>query len=124
VPPVRQLLRDLARGRPFPTCPMSGPGNTAYHQWAHAPGNCPPQYTRVHEGEGSPTYTCDYTGAVSVTIDGAHWARTWWSFAGDTVTEFMPPARARLGTWDTRFDDDYAAWLALQPPPPPPCHDC
>ena len=124
VAPIRQLLHDLARGRPFPSCAMSGPGNSAHHQWAMAPGNCPPQYTRMIEGEGSPTYVCDYTGEVSVTIDGALWARTWWSFAGDTVTEFLPPAKARLGTWDTRFDDDYAAWLAVQPPPPPPCHDC
>jgi hypothetical protein len=103
---------------------MSGPGNTAYHQWAHAPGNCPPQYTREIDGAGGSIYTCDYTGAVSVTIDGSLWARTWWSFAGDTVTEFMPAAKARLGTWDTRFDDDYAAWLATLPPPPPPCPDC
>jgi hypothetical protein len=124
VPPIQQLFRDLARGRPLPTCPMSGPGNTAYHQWAHAPGYCPPQYTREHAAEGAPYYTCDYTGAVSVTIDGSLWGRTWWSFAGDTVTEFLPPAKARLGTWDPRFDDDYAAWLALQAPPPPSCSDC
>lgn len=124
VPPIRQLLHDLARGRPFPICAMSGPGNNAQHQWAMAPGNCPPQYTRLLEGDGSPTYVCDYTGEVSVTIDGALWARTWWSFGGDTVTEFLPPAKARLGTWDTRFDDEYAAWLAVQSPPPSPCYDC
>jgi len=59
-------------------------------------------------------------GAVSVTIDGAPWTRTWWSFRGDTVTEFMPAAKTGLGTWDTRFDDDYTAWLSLQPPPAPP----
>ena len=35
---------------------------------------------------------------------------------GDTVTEFTPAAKARFGTWDTRFDDDYALWLASQPP--------
>lgn len=124
VPPIRQLLHDLARGRPFPICAMSGPGNNAQQQWAMAPGNCPPQYTRLLEGDGSPTYVCDYTGEVSVTIDGALWARTWWSFGGDTVTEFLPPAKARLGTWDTRFDDEYAAWLAVQSPPPSPCYDC
>jgi hypothetical protein len=40
--------------------------------------------------------------------------------AGDTVTEFSPAAKAQLGTWDTRFEDDYAAWLAALPPPAPP----
>jgi hypothetical protein len=124
VPPIRQLLRDLSRGRPFPTCPMSGAGNTARNQWAYAPGNCPPQYTRLVEGDGAPTYICDYTGAVSVTIDGSPWSRTWWSFAGDTVTEFMPSAKAQLGTWDTRFDDDHATWLASQAPRLPACPEC
>ena len=124
VPPVRRVLRDLARGRPFPVCSMSGPGNSAYHRWAYAPGNCPPQYTRIIEGEGAPTYSCDYTGAVAVNIEGALWARTWWSFGGDTVTDFTPAAKSRLGTWDTRFDDDHAAWLATLPPPPVPCPEC
>ena len=38
---------------------------------------------------------------------------------GDTVTEFSPAAKAQLGTWDTKFDDDYAAWFAALPPPAP-----
>jgi hypothetical protein len=126
VAPVRQVLHDLARGKPFPSCAMSGAGNTAGHSWSSAPDFCPPQYTVVMEGESAPIYDCSYVGAVSVTIDGALWARTWWSFAGDTVTEFTPAAKARLGNWDTRFDDDLTAWLAAQAPAPepPPCHDC
>jgi hypothetical protein len=47
--------------------------------------------------------------------------------AGDTVTEFTPAAKAQLGDWDTRFDDDLTAWLAALPSPgvrAPPCHDC
>ena len=43
VPPVQQLFRDLARGKPFPTCSMSGAGNTANHAWSNAPAFCPPQ---------------------------------------------------------------------------------
>ena len=39
--------------------------------------------------------------------------------ADDTVTEFTPAAKAQLGTWDTKFDDDYAAWFAALPPPAP-----
>jgi hypothetical protein len=118
VPPIRQVLRDLARGRGFPTCGMAGAGNSAQHAWARAPGNCPPQYTRLNETEGGPIYTCDYAGAVSVSVEGKPFARTWWNMGGDTVTEFSPAAKAQLGSWDTRFDDEHAAWLAALPPPP------
>lgn len=77
--------------------------------------------TWLFDGESGPMiYSCDYTGAVSVSINGAPFARTWWTMAGDTVTEFSPAAKTQLGTWDTRFDDDYAAWLASLPPPAPP----
>jgi len=128
VPPIRQLLRDLALGRAFPTCGMSGAGNTASHHWSSAPGFCPPQYITVIEAESAPSYLCQYDGAVSVEIDGALWARTWWSMRGDTVTEFTDVAKVTLGNWDTRFDDDYDAWLAAQPPsppePPPDCQGC
>lgn len=118
VPPIRQVLRDLARGKAFPTCGMAGAGNSASHAWASAPGNCPPQYTRIDPAEGAPIYSCDYTGAVSVSVNGALFARTWWSMGGNTVTEFSPAAKAQFGSWDTRFDDDYAAWQGALPPPP------
>jgi hypothetical protein len=119
VSPVRQLFRDLARGRPFPTCAMSGAGNSAGNHWAIAPTFCPPQYTHVIDGESAPTYQCDYAGAISVSINGAPFSRTWWGFGGDSVTEFSPTAKTQLGTWDTRFDDDYAKWMASLPPPVP-----
>jgi hypothetical protein len=124
VPPIREVLRDLARGRPFPNCSMSGAGNSATHRWSSAPAYCPPQYTRAIQLESSVTYACDYDGAVDVNIDGSLWTRTWWSMAGGTVTEYTPAARAQLGSWDTRFDDDYASWLASQPPAAPPCDIC
>lgn len=114
VPPITQLWRDLARGRAFPSCGMSGGANTASHDWASAPSYCPPQYTTVIEMPGGPRYFCDYAGAVSVTVNGAPFARTWWAMGGDSVTEFSPAAKAQLGRWDTRFDDDYAAWLEAQ----------
>jgi hypothetical protein len=119
VPPIRQVLRDLARGKSFPTCAMAGAGNSAGHAWASAPGNCPPQYTRVYDNEAGPIYSCDYTGAVLVTVEGAPFARTWWSMTGDTVTEFSPAAKSQLGSWDTRYDDDYTAWAGLLPVPSP-----
>jgi len=117
VQPVRQLFRDLARGKPFPSCGMSGDGNRANHAWSSAPTFCPPQYTRVFDGPSGPIYQCDYGGAISVAINGATFSRTWWNFGGDSVTEFSPAAKAQLGTWDTRFDDDYAKWLVTLPPP-------
>lgn len=122
VPPVRQLLRDLARGKAFPFCAMSGVGNSATHAWSAAPDFCPPQYTRVYDTPHGPVYTCDYTGAISVSIDGAPFARTWWSMDGDSVTEFSSAAKVQLGSWDKRFDDEFAAWLAMRPPLSPTLH--
>ena len=124
VPPVTQLFRDLARGRPFPTCGMSGAGNSASHQWASAPSNCPPQYTSTGEGVNGTYYGCAFHGAVSANVDGSLWSRTWWSMGGTSVTEFTPTAKARLGSWNTKFDDDQAQWLASLPPPQPPCPTC
>ena len=124
VPPIRQVLRDLARGKPFPTCAAAGSANTATHRWAVVPDHCPPQYTRIIAVESGVQYACDYTGSVSVNIEGALWARTWWNMGGDTVTEYTPIARSRLGTWDTRFDDDYAAWQAMLVPSAPACSSC
>jgi hypothetical protein len=125
VPPIRQLFHDLARGRRFPACRMSSgssstPSNTqASNAWAHAPTLCPPQYTHLLDVDPGPVYSCDYTGTVSVVINGSLFARTWWNTAGQTVTEFTPAAKTQLGTWDSQFDDDYAAWLAAQPAPAP-----
>jgi hypothetical protein len=126
VPPIRQLFHDLARGRSFPTCKMSNGGNNgtngdtnASNAWAQAPTLCPPQYTHLLDIDPGPAYRCDYTGAVSVVINGALFARTWWNTSGQTVTEFTPAAKAQLGTWDPQFDADYAAWLATQPTPVP-----
>jgi len=121
-PTVREALHDIARGRPVPKCPEAEPAASTNHEWANAPGNCPPQYTHVVDGESAPIYSCDYTGVISVAISGTLFTRTWWSMTGDTVTEFTPEAKVQLGTWDTRFDDDYAAWVAALPPPP--CTDC
>ncbi|XHS77089.1 hypothetical protein ACFJGW_15340 [Burkholderiaceae bacterium UC74_6] len=114
VPPITQLFRDLARGKAFPTCSMSGAGNSASHAWSAAPTYCPPQYTRRFDTDGGPTFTCDYLGAISITVDGALFSRNWWSSDGSTSTEFSPTAKSRFSAWDSRFDDDYAAWLSSQ----------
>src|SRR6218665_319620 len=116
VPPITQLGRDLARGKPSPSCRMAGGGNSASHAWANPPSFCPPQYTRIIEIQSGTHYSCDYAGAVSITVDGQAFARTWWTFEGGSVTYSSPAAKAILGSWDTRFDDEYASWLASQPP--------
>ncbi|WP_046113439.1 hypothetical protein [Aquincola tertiaricarbonis] len=116
VPPVRQLFRDLALGRPFPTCAMAGAGNSAAHQWASAPDFCPPQYVSSFDTENSTQYDCAFEGAVSVSIRGEPFVRTWWRRDGEAVSEFSPAAQAQLGSWNRRFEDDYAAWVAAQPP--------
>ncbi|MFG6458635.1 hypothetical protein ACG00X_17475 [Roseateles sp. BYS96W] len=119
VTPIRHLFRDLARGRGFPTCAMSGAGNSSSHAWASAPAFCPPQYTRTWDGPNGPVHSCDYAGAIAITVNGAPFSQTWWSMAGDAVTEFSSAAKAQLGSWDTRFEDDFAAWLSTRPPVDP-----
>jgi hypothetical protein len=114
VPTIHQLHRDLARGKRFPTCKDAGTGNSTHHAWANAPDNCPRQYTHAMEREAGFEYVCDYSGAITVKIAGAMFTRTWWSLSGGTVTEFSPAAKAQLGRWDARFDNDFAAWLASQ----------
>jgi hypothetical protein len=95
---------------------MAGGANTATHAWSHAPDFCPPQYTHVQDGPNGPIYACDFHGAIAVTVDGMPFARTWWSMGGDAVTEFSSAAKTQLGRWDSRFEDDFAAWLATRPP--------
>lgn len=125
VPPVRQLFHDLARGRSFPGCKTSnggsGSGGTtvARNSWALAPGFCPAQYTHLLNVDPTPVYSCDYTGAISLVVNGAAFSRTWWRSSGESVTEFSPVAKSQLGTWDKQFDTDYAAWLASQAPADP-----
>jgi hypothetical protein len=124
VPPVRSVLDDLAHGRPFPTCNMAGAGNTASNNWSSAPYFCPAQYTTSFDGNDGTRYECRYLGAISVMVNEAIWTRTWWNFSGETVTEYAPAAKAALGSFDTRYDDDYAAWLATPAPPTPVCTTC
>ena len=124
VPPIKRLFRDLARGKGFPTCAMSGTGNNSSHEWASAPDQCPPQYTRQSDGPNGPVFSCDYSGAVAVNVNGMAWTRTWWNLDGGSVTEFTPAARQSLAIWDRKFDEDYDAWFSAQPPVVPPCLTC
>jgi hypothetical protein len=124
VPTINELMQHLAKGKPFPICTGAGPDNGADNEWAIAPGNCPVQYIYEVDGPNGPKLHCKYNGAVVVKVGNAPWTRTWWTFAGESVTEFSAAAKAQLGSWDTLFDDDYASWLASLPPPAPPCPTC
>ena len=125
VPPVQQVLSDLAHGKPFPICKTAGAGNGATHQWSSAPAFCPPQYIAITETDsGVAAHWCAYDGAITVKIDGAPWLTTWWSMGNGSVTDYSPAAKAKFGTWDTRFEDDFAAWLASRPTPVACTGDC
>ena len=113
-PTVRQALRDVARGRGWPQCGMSGSSETA-NQFI-APADCPEQYrTEQRDDRGGISYSCPYSGVVLVAVEGQPWSRTWWSMAGDTVVEWLPAARLALASrpdvMDSRFADDHAAWV-------------
>jgi hypothetical protein len=117
VPPVVQTLHDLALGKPFPFCDMGGaPGAGASLSWA-SPTDCPPQYLfAAGETEsGQVIYQCSFSGVIHVTVNNAAWSDVWWSMGGDSVTNYLPPARAQLGAnINPRFDQDFAAWQAAQ----------
>lgn len=116
VPPIRQVLRDLARGKSFPTCAIAGAGNSVRNDWANAAGYCPPQYIHLYFSDTGPVAYCDYTGAVSVSVNGTLFSRTWWNVDGGSVTEFSRSAKTQLGGVETQFDTDYANWLSAPAP--------
>ena len=114
-PTVRQALRDVARGRGWPTCSMGG--NSASGNQYVAPEQCPEQYiTNAGTDEsGRPIYSCPFSGVIHVAVEGRPWSRTWWSPSGDSVIEWLPASRAAFANssdaMDDRFDRDHAAWV-------------
>ena len=121
-PDVEQALRDVARGRGWPECSMGGnsrAGNTFI-----APDLCPVQYRTEIQLESGVMYRCPFFAVVDVVVDGQPWSRTWWTPNGDSVTEWLPAAKAAFArdpsAIDDQFDRDYAAWFAIQPPAPTP----
>ena len=119
VPPIRQLLRDLAKGRGFPVCTMAGVGNSARNGNSQAPGNCPPQYTVTVETDYGPQPSCSFSQVIDVTVNNQPFVRVWWEPGGESVTEYLKEAKSQLGQWNTRFDQDFSAWQAAQPPNDP-----
>jgi hypothetical protein len=114
-PPVREAMRDAARGRNWPSC-SSAAGNGSGNQTV-APEQCPEQYRTIvgSDDNGRIIYACPFSRVVQVVIDGQPWSRTWWSPSGDSVIEWLPAAKAAFasspGAVDAHFDQDHAAWV-------------
>jgi hypothetical protein len=114
-PTVRQALRDVARGRAWPTCSLSGDSASA-NQYV-MPEQCPEQYISQagFDESGRVIYQCPFSGVIHVAVDGQPWSRTWWSPSGDSVVEWLPAAQAAFAnspdSMDDRFDRDHAAWV-------------
>jgi hypothetical protein len=116
VPDVKEALRCMARGKCWPRC-ASAPGVGL--SWTSA-YNCPPQYLVQNEWQG--TSYCAKTGVVDVAFNGvASWVRVWFNQGDDSSVslEYSAAAKAFIGpdNVNTTFDDDYARWVATQPPP-------
>ena len=113
-PTVRQALRDVARGRGWPTCSMGG-NNATGNQYV-APEQCPEQYrTSSVDWRDQIAYSCPFSGVIHVAVEGRPWSRTWWSSSGGSVVEWLPAAKAAFAStpnaMDERFDRDHAAWV-------------
>lgn len=120
VPVVQQALKDLAKGKGWPTCSMSGAGNNGYFSWTNE-ATCPPFYSNYNPESGA-WQSCNYAGVVSVQMNGAWWSDVFVDVWGgsNTSTRYSDAARAQLaptGQLDPTYDNDAAAYV---PPPPPP----
>lgn len=113
-PTVREVFRDLARGRPFPMCAMSGAGNAASNNWA-TEQTCPAMYRQYnHDGMYS---GCTYPGRIEVFIEGRPWSTVYWGFGDNTSTYWTPEALSKLNQpgaapVDQTFQNDVNSWNA------------
>ncbi len=116
-PDVEQALRDVARGRGWPTCSMGG-SSSAELQWANQ-GNCPTFYSLYGEGVWQ---GCQYDGMVSVRVNGAPWSDLFWSAGGGpTSTRYYDQARSALGAnIDPTYDRDAGTFATPAPTAPDP----
>lgn len=118
VPTVREVFRDLARGRSFPTCSMSGAGNSANNTWVNQ-RSCPSMY-RQHDWETGSYVGCTYPGRISVYVNGALWSQVFWDVGGNTSTWYSDTARTSLterpdaAPLDEVFRNDLNLWNAMQ----------
>lgn len=123
-PTVLQVLRDLALGKSFPACDMSGEGNSAGNQWT-TEQTCPIFY-RHYDAYSGRYAGCTFAGKIDVHINGLLWSTVFWDRAGREGTSTWYGEEARIALTpemlDRRYDRDAAAWDALHPPVPPDGH--
>jgi hypothetical protein len=93
-PTVYEVFHDLARGRPFPTCDMSGSGNGANNIWT-SEASCPSMY-RQYNPESGAYAGCTYPGRIAVYINGGLWSQVYWNMSGNTSTWYSDAARSGL----------------------------
>ncbi len=112
-PTVHEVFHDLARGRPLPSCNMSGAANTAKNLWLND-ATCPAMY-RLYDNDG--VYSgCQYSGNISVSINGAAWSQVFWDRSGNTSTFYSEAAKSSMAQspgaapLDDRFSKDVNSW--------------
>lgn len=115
VPTVHEVFHDLARGRPFPTCEMSGAGNVANNQWINE-ASCPSMYRQYDYSDSRAYSGCTYPARISVHINGELWSQVYWNMSANTATWYSDSARASLtqqsgsAPLDDRFLNDLRGW--------------
>ena len=117
VPPVRQALRDVARGRGWPSCSMSSSNSsaaTSAHNRQPSAAECPGPYLYASRNldTGAITgYHCNLAGVVEVKVSGAVWSKTFWDWNESAVTWYSPAAKSALnGLFDPTYDVLDASW--------------
>lgn len=108
---VYEVFSDLAKGKAFPSCAMSGEGNGAGNLWM-SEATCPILYRRYND-YSSFYEGCAYMGKISVVINGAPWSDVYWN-TSSTATWYSQEARASMSasSLDETLSNDIAAWNA------------
>lgn len=112
-PTVYEVFHDLSRGRPFPTCDMSGPGNSANNVWTDA-ASCPSMY-RLYDPDSGAYAGCTYPGRIAVYVNGGLWSQVYWDMSANTATWYSEAARSSLtqpgvAPLDDSFLSDLMNW--------------
>jgi hypothetical protein len=113
VPTVHKVLRDLALGRSFPVCDMSGAGNSANNAWLDE-ASCPGMYHQYNDESGA-YMACTYPARISVYVNGELWSQVYWDMSANTSTWYSETARAKLEQpdgppLDDRYLNDLTNW--------------
>lgn len=114
---VHEVFRDLAHGRPFPSCGMSGANNTAHNTWVDE-ASCPSMYRQYGAVSGGYS-SCAYPARISVYINGGLWSQVYWNMSANTSTWYSAAARSGLTQQagstplDDRFLNDLRGWNSV-----------